>query len=503
MRKKLFRVLLAAAGIGIPLLLPAQIPEKQTMEELQLQFHILKHGNYGEGRVTGNRGNGFSMSLKNTARRNHVIAFANVKRATAAQEKLVFRLSGSKNNGNAFLSVELLYDRGGKWVTVRSPSLPLRGEALKTHVFGLDTDFKLGDGVYLLRQIKFILNGDANPRGSRAAIRVEDVRIVSADALSSSGGEFVVLPVPAPPSNRRGIERPLKVWFELDNDDRSPLVRSRVSHGVFQDRISPWSYRGLLLEHAENLIADAKSPEEADVIVYARAGKSASAARIAKRVAEGARLIVYGKAADPEISALLPVTLAEVSRPGLPLRSPLTVRNAKHPLFRSLKLTSAAPGVYFCAEPKKGAGVLLSFADGSAFLTERGGVLHVNGGIGCRLDESESVFYDRFLLQALALSSKELAAALDRRDREVRQEKRSRERKRILAALKAAGIPAEEAEGWRLGLSEENMGRFGWLIGEPLLTDTVGKDLTVSNETQQYGFAFRGISSVSFPVWKL
>lgn len=502
MRKKLLLAVVAAAGFILPFFTQGQTSGKENAEKLKLHFDILKHGNYGEGTVAGNRENGFAMTLKNTAKQNHVIALANFKRDTAAQEKLVFRLLGSKNNGNAFLNVELLYERGKEWITVKSPSIPLRNVEFKTCRFGLDTDFKLGDGVYRLRQIKFVLNADSNPQGSVAKIQVEDVRIVSADELSASGADFAVVPFPKAVPGRRGVESPLKVWFEFDSDDRSSLVQSRVSPGKFQDRASKWSFRQLLLEHAEGLIQDADSPEQADVIVYSRAGKGDAARRIAETAEKGRRLIVYGTPADPEIAALLPVTLSPAAGSGFPERKTLVVKRQDHPLVQAVKLTGAAPGVYCRPVGKEGADVVLAFADGTPFLTERKNILHVNAGIGCRLDASDSVFYDKFLLHAVALSSKPVAEALEKRDREVRQLSRQTEQKRVLAALKEAGVPAEEAGKWRLGLSSDSMGRFGWLIGEPLLTDTVGKDLSVSNETQHFGFATGGFAVVPFSNWQ-
>ena len=502
MKYKALWAVLAAAGFGLSFPAESQAPAIQKTEKLQLQFKILKHGNYGEGSVTDNRNNGFSMTLRNTAKQNHVIACANFKRNTAAQEKLAFRVLGSNNNGNAFLNVELLYERGKEWITAKSPSVRLRNQAFKTYVFGLDTDFKLGDGVYKLRQIKFVLNADTNPRNSIAKIQVEDIRIVSADELSASGADFVVVPFPKTLPERRGIDRPLKVWFELDNDDRSTLVQSRVSPGKFQDRSSKWSFRQALLEHAEGLIQDADSPEHADVIVYSRAGKGTEPGKIVKKVKAGTRLIVYGNPADPEIAALLPVTLSRKSDSGLPERRKLVVKQQNHPLLRQGNVTKAAPGVYYRPVPKEGAAVLVAFADGTPFLTEQGNVLHVNTGIGSRLDPSDSVFYDKFLLRAIALSSDRVTEALESRDREVRKQFEQTEHKRVLAALREAGLPAKESKKWRSGLSSESIGRFGWLIGEPLLTDTVGKDLSVSNETQHYGFASGGLITVPFSNWK-
>lgn len=494
----LFSVLAMAFGVETSAAAPAP---GGTAKASAFHFAILKNGDYGEGSVRDNGNNGFRMTLKNTAGRNHVIAFSKMNQNTAAQEKLVFRVRGSQSNGNASLSVTLVYQKGKEWTSVSSPSISVRNSEFKTCIFGLDTDFKLGDGVYSLRQIKFVLNADRNPSGSSAEVEVQDVRIVHADEISSSGADLVIVPFPAAPRKTSRIEKPVRVWFEFDNDDRSRQVQSRVSHGTFSDPVPSWSFRHLLLEHADGLIADAEAPGKADVIVYSRAGKGGNAKAIAQAVKNGTRLIVYGRPADPEISALLPVELTAVSYPGFPDRKMLTARKADHPLLRSVKLTGAAPAVYHRAALKDGAAVVLAFADGNPLLTEQGAVLHFNIGIGNKLDASDSVFYDRFLLRAIALSSKPLASALEKRERDVRARNAAAERKRVLSAAETAGLTAEEAKKWRPGVSAESFGRFGWLIGEPLLVDSVSKDLTVSNEAQTYGFAVDGIAAVPLTGW--
>ena len=99
----------------------------------QLHFTLLKNGNYGEGTVTATPGNGFKMTLKNTEKRNHAIALANFKLNAAAQQKLVFRLRGKKSNGNAFVSVTLLYGQGKEWKSTKSPSVQVRNDEFKIH----------------------------------------------------------------------------------------------------------------------------------------------------------------------------------------------------------------------------------------------------------------------------------------------------------------------------------------------------------------------------------
>lgn len=467
-----------------------------------LHFTHLKNGNHGEGTVTATAGNGFKITLKNTGRHNHAIALANLKRDTAAQEKLVFRLRGKKSNGSAFVSATLLYKQGKEWKSTTGPAVQVRNDEFKTYIFGLDTDFRLGDGVYPLRQLKFVLNTDRNPQNSITEIDVTDVRIVHADEIAGAGTDFTIVPHPVPEKQALSrMKKPLRVWFEFDNDDRSVNVQSRVSHGTFQDPVPTWSFRHLLLEHADGLILDAESPESADVIVYSRAGKGEQAKIIARKAKAGTPLIVYGSPADPEIAELLPVKLLPAAYQGFPERRRLTVRKKDHPLLRSLKLTSAAPAVYFRAEQKNDSGVLLAFDDGNPFLTESRNILHFNTGIGGKLDTSDSVFYDPFLLRAIARNSKQHTAALEVRDQAVRKQTKEAEQKRVAAAAAAAGLSADEAGNWRLGASDNNVGRFGWLIGEPLLADSVGKDLSVFNDAQRYSFATEGITTIPLSGW--
>ena len=55
MKRKLFFAALTAVGMSVPFFADAQNAAKAPKKEnTVLQFSILKHGNYGDGAVTGN-----------------------------------------------------------------------------------------------------------------------------------------------------------------------------------------------------------------------------------------------------------------------------------------------------------------------------------------------------------------------------------------------------------------------------------------------------------------
>lgn len=193
----------------------------------ELRFRLLPVAGVGEGKVTDNGSGGCTISLTNTAENNYVIALAGLDRRAAAQQKLAFRVRGKAANGGAHLTACLVVDRNGRWDNINAPGIEVRNDEFKSVVLGLDTDFSLGDALWNLKQLKFVLNGSGNPAGSTAEVEIENVRIVSADELSGAGADFLVVPFPKKPESRAvpGVT-PVKVWFDFDNDDLSAVCRA-------------------------------------------------------------------------------------------------------------------------------------------------------------------------------------------------------------------------------------------------------------------------------------
>ncbi len=463
----------------------------------QLQFQILPIADVGEGTVKDNGANGCTITLKNTAKNNYVIALAKLDRKAAAQQKLVFRMRGRASNRSAFLTATLVYEADGKWDGRNSPSIPVGNAEFKTVIFGLDTDFKFSDALWNLKQLKFVLNGAGNPAGSTAEVEIEDVRIVNADELSGAGADFLVVPFPKPEPNHSvpGVT-PVRVWFDLDNDDLSGRVQSRVSPGVIDDTVPSAGFRALLLEHAEGIVEPAASPEAADVIVYSRAA-AGDPKPVLDALRAGKRLIVYGKPADPALEEKLPLRFETKAASGFAPRSKATL-DAAHPLFAGEPAAKGDFGSYFKTALKSG-NPLAAFGDGSPLLAEDGNILQFACGIGSALLEN-GVFYDKLFLRAAALGNAPALAALDVRDRECAAKQAEADRAYVESVLAAAGtVPGELT--FRPGMSRENMGRFGWLVGEGLSCDSIGRDLTVTNGGQSYRFDADGKLSVPLTNW--
>ena len=128
-----------------------------------------------------------------------------------------------------------------------------------------------------------------------------------------------------------------------------------------------------------------------------------------------------------------------------------------------------------------------------------GNVLQFAAGIGGALLPGE-LFYDKLFLRAAALGNAPALAALAAREDEVTSRRRAEETKYVESVLAAAGIDPGSRH-YRPGMSRDNMGRFGWLIGEGLSCDSIGRDLTVANGAQSYRFDADGKLSVPFANW--
>ncbi len=463
-----------------------------------LKFRLLAVPGVGDGKVTDNGRSGCVISLTNTAKNNYVIALSQLNGRAAAQQKLAFRVRGKSTNGSAHLTTCLVVIRNGKWDNINTSGIEVRNDEYKTVVYGLDTDFSLGDALWDLKQLKFILNGSGKPTGSTAEVEIEDVRIVSADELSGAGVDFIVVPSPREKQVRTipGVT-PVMVWFDFDNDDLSGRIRSRVSPGIIDDPVTTAGFRGRLLDNAEGIVELADSPEAANVLVYSRAAPGNPVA-VLDGLAKGKRLLVYGDPADPEVSVRLPLALEPLALTGFASRSKVG-KAAEHPLLSGRTFADGDFGRYFKSSLRRGR-ALLSFEDGTPFLAEDGAILHFACGIGSAIEPGE-VFYDKFFLRAAALGNAPALAALDAREKELLAQRAAADSSLVGSVLEEAGIiPAAELV-YRPGMSRDNMGRFGWLIGEGLSCDSISRDLTVSNGAQSYRFDADGKLSIPFADW--
>ena len=465
-------------------------------------FSLLDTGNgHGESTVESDGKNGFKMTVKNTDPNNYGIAIANFHHRGTAQQKFVFRMRGAEANASANMSIDLLYKVGEKWFAASVSGFTTNHSEFKTFILSLDQDFRLSDSGYDFVQLKFGFGGNGNGKGAVSCLEVKDVRIVNADELTSTGSDLTVIPYPVAEREIIGnFPPPLKVYFEFDNDDATPYAQCRHEEPV-KDNVADFSFRHLLLENTEGLIQNVSAPSDADLIIYSRAtpGKAAKTIRNAV-VNQGKRLIAFGQPGDLEIRELLPMELHNRSFSGLPERQSLTVKTEQHPLLKGMTLTEHTFGLYFDAKVRSGE-PLITYANGAPFLVKNGAVVHVAYGIGNNLEQPESVFFDSFLLQLMFRLAGRDTAILDQRKQQVVNRKKAEEDSLVMSVASAAGIPKSEWGNWHAGMSRNNMGRFGWLIGEPLPTSVIGRDLTASNDPQSYRFVCGSGRSISIRPW--
>ena len=108
-------------------------------------------------------------------------------------------------------------------------------------------------------------------------------------------------------------------------------------------------------------------------------------------------------------------------------------------------------------------------------------------------------FYDKGLLELLLQIAGRNRNELDRREKTLRAERENAKRKTIRESLAAACIP--DAARWRIGMSQNNVGRFGWLIGESLLHYAISSDLGISNGSGVFRIFTGNSKSLPLPTW--
>lgn len=412
-----------------------------------------------------------------------------LKELRNAQDRIRFRMDAGRKNAASTLTVTLLIRRQGETREVSARAVDARGSMPLD--LPLNSAFQLQDATYEVPALRFTLRG-----GGAATVRIGELRLGSNDELTAAQKEFTVASAYRPPQPRSvaGV-RPVKVWFEFDNTDRDDTVRAWPSRNRLPDPNPSGGFGALLLEHADGIAEAAASPEEADVIVYSRA-RAGAPPRLAKLVGAGKRLIVYGPCPDPELAALLPLEFAPRTLSGFAPRERASAVRAGHPVLRGTTLADTDYGRYFATRKRAGETVI-AFACGEPLLVESGNILHFATGAGSALLPPDGVFFDRALLRAVCARDPRALDALEHRAAEERGAAAAKD-SRLLADI----LGGRDRSGFRVGMSENNFGRFGWLVGEGLLCGGIGRDLTVENGPQYYRFDDSGRIAAGFHNWK-
>ncbi len=414
-----------------------------------------------------------------------------LKELRNAQDRIQFLSSaGRKNASDATLTVSLLVRGGnGKERVLSAKSFPAHG--ILNQDLSLNGTFQLQDATYPVSMLRFTLRS-----GRPASLRIGSLRLGTNDELTAAETDYRITSAYRKPLPRRieGLS-PVRVYFDFDNTDNDTKIKAFPAKTYLPDANPSGGFATLLLESADGIVERADNPESADVIVYSRARKS-PVETLPALIRSGKRLIVYGASPDPELSALLPLSFEERNISGTAKRERALRSDPEHPVFKGQILADTDFGRYQTVRKKSGKSIL-AFESGEPLAVESGGILHFATGIGTHLLPSDGVYYDRSFLRAVCARNPAALNALEARLEEERKSRATKET-RLLREI----LGKENVSGWRVGMSENNFGRFGWLIGEGVLCGTVGRDLTVANGPQYYRFDNSGQMSAAFHHWK-
>lgn len=480
-------------------------------EKAGTTWKLVASGTKGRGNVQASNASKFKLTLTNTVSgKNYATVVSRCNMNVPAQQKLMFRCRGSQSNADTYVIPMLSFiSSGKKRQTFRGPKIKINNSEFKNHVLGLDSDFHLSDATWNLRQIKFAISNTSNIKGKISKVEIVDIKLADVDDMmsTSSSTNFIVVPAKKTASIKSSFPtKPIKIYFDFDNEDlNAKIIDRKKRQKDIIDNLQTLGYQAMLLEAVIDLTIIVNSPQNADLIVYSRAAKSKNASAIATAVKAGKSLLVFGTVPDPEVAKLLPVTIAQIKFDGLAQRQAIEIKQPKHPIFDGIKLNPTTFGIYRQISLRHGK-ALTVFSGGMPATVEgkagKGKVIYCSTGIGTGLINSD-VYHDAFTLRAiwyLAGVGKTRFEQLIKREHKLAAKRNTIRKHLVNSVLNKAKIKAG-SDLYQVGMSLDNFGRFGWLIGEGLLCDNVGRKLNVGNGTQEYRFCMRDSSS-SIPLTK-
>ena len=395
-----------------------------------------------------------------------------------AQDRLSFLC---RTASDAVLTVELALPDRKIPITIKlEPSQSFRKIEL-----GLDDAFGLADAVWSVSGVTVRCRAAAGTE-----FELKDLRLASP---GSASGTVPYRVFPGPAATRRPVPSPgaVGVFFELDNED--DCTAALTGKGLLENAQATGEFRARLLENAEKILRPVDSPEDADVVVYARFRPGRNGGAIAALVRAGKPLVIYGRPADPEIEALAPLALTPATAPGLPERKGAAPADPRHPLFAGTVPVPGATYLLPCTATLRRGTTLLVRTDGAPLLQQADNILQYNAGLGTSFVEN-GPFYNRLLLRSLLLLRPERIAELEREARSVEAARDKEERSVVRAVL------GRDDPDWNLGASRENFGRFGWEIAEGLSFGSIESDFTVTNGQESFRFELFGRREDTAPV---
>ncbi len=449
-------------------------------------------------RVKQNGPNSLHFAMTSAADFGSESVYAKFEYESMAQQKLVFRVKGNPTNGGAFFYPILWVREGDRNRVAVGPRIEADGSDYHRYVLGLDTDFQLGDGRYLITRLEFSFNSEREPLNKELALEIDKIRFVNSENVTSQKKFPIIIcrekkketalnPTGknSPGMNSQYEEIPkdegilptlhasgISVFFDFDNNDFADSIARDGNHAaVIPDYAGDFNYRKLLLENCP-LFTLAETPEDADVLVSQRVTSSPFAERMAKLVQDGKPLLIYGAIPDSCLEELSPLKLSRIAQGKFASREKLVLENGAGAIYQKISFQDCAIGRYFDAELTPNAKCLLKFSESSIpYLAQKGNVIHVAGTSGQTIVSSR-VFYDKLALILCAHLGKikDPLETLWTFERCVPQRK----------TFQKDGLL------WRQ--TTNGFGRFGWLASDFGLVDSVSSDLTVTNGDQSYRF---------------
>ena len=424
----------------------------------------------GEFKLTGETPLAFQMNFtrtENGGAKAWAAAIVNVNQKMWSQNKLVFSCRGLGDNAFT-LNPAISFDEGKTSVLKGGRLLTVKGSAWRDVVMNLDSDFRLGDASYNIRQLKFHVDISDWKPGQRGGLEVRNIRFCTPSEVSLTSGmirDILVCPKKTPASPVPADA--LRIYFHFDNEDMIP-VPNDWKGGKINDAQQYPGFRDELLETVRDQAVVTDNLDQADLIVYASClADPKAAAKIAEKVRGGTPLLVASDVADPEIAELLPCALAAPAATDLPPRKSLRFADDRHPLNRNGGLNPAKFGIYRTVTLKNGTPLLL-FEDGTPAVVEgkagNGRVIYSTLSAGANVIPGKKAF-DAFTLRLFGYLT----------GRELREEPEEAVR--------------PDAENWYEGAGKNNFGRFGWELGDGLLTESMGTKLNVTNGIGEYEFS--------------
>ena len=459
-------------------------------------YNLIKVGNYANGELQQPAPGSITMKMKTVVKNNYLVAFTNVKQEITAQKKLMFRVCGDPSLGaGAHLTPTIAYTISGerKWHQALAGAIPLTNGEFRSYTLGFDTDFKLSDSKYTLRQIKFVINGGNLPPGTPMEVKIVNIQVGDAAENGSSALTVTVPPLPVFLSDNT-----LKVFFELENDDHSPGIPTRFNKNYLKEgepRV-PAGFSDLILENTAGIFSETDSVSQADVIIYSRLTPGKNGKAIANALKAGKKLIASGMIPDAELAALSPLTLKAKSSAGFPKRTALSFEDKELAGAITEKNETLFPE-FFTAGLQPGGKVLIAHDSGTPYLAERQNFYHFSGSFGNTVEKSD-VFFDKLLLRLCA--GKEEIQSLDDREKSLVFLRKDMEKILIAAAVQETG---SSPDGWKWGASRQNFARFGWRIGVGLGCGTLNNDLSFSNGDQSFKLTNLSADAILLDKWKL